>query len=274
MTMPVLRRKASRRAPPGRDALPALSGPAQHRRNDGFTLVELLVAMGLFGIFSAMTATSVVIMNDSAVSFNRLGSAAETSQYAFSAVVGTLQDVVSASTLQSFDTKYSASLDHSNCERGGIPITDLSSAGTGEIEFCSYGVTGTASAKPDLYSLDVCSNGATTAPGSLTLTDKTTGHTVVSIGNVVCSSAPASPPASPPLRSGTLACPNQAEPESYVAFYTAQSCSFTVPISGVTSIFLSVTVSANPHGAIGGGGSAPPTTISKVVNLPNLSGAL
>ncbi len=237
--------------------------------------MELLVAMGLFGIFSAMTATSVAIMNDNSVASNRLGNAAETSQFAASAVIRALADTVSPSTLQSFDGKYSSSLPYQNCTAAGIPAAAVTETADGSggntVTFCSYGVVGNSTTTPDTYSLEICAGGAATRLGSLVLADETSGRTLVTLPNLVCSSTDAVPP----VGAGQQACPSQSEPTSYIAFYTSDSCSFTPPGTGLTSVFLSLTVSAMPHGGTDqGGGSAPPTTISKVVNMPNLSGVL
>lgn len=244
---PSLRRAALGRSPAGAEG--------------AYSLVEMLVALAVLGIFAVMTATSVVAMNGDSVGSVRLGTAAESAQQSANSLARYLEDAVAPVDLSQGQLQLPGGC--RNLSSAFVEASPAPSSGS-EFSFCSYGVAN-SSGSPAVYSLDLCANGSP----ALTLTGPS-GEVPISQERVVCSSAGSA---------GRV-------PVSYVAFCQTPpslpassappaGCSMTPPQgSSDPYLYLSLSVSANRSATASGEGAAAPTTITEVLNLPNLSGSL
>ncbi len=167
--------------------------PHPTRSETGYSLVEMLVALLVLGIFAAMSATTVVAMNGSSVSSARLGTAAEGVQATANTLVRYLEGAVSPVDLSQGQLQLANGCGSlASAFVAGVPTAGQGSS----FSFCSYGVSN-SSGSPAVYSLRICDGGAPgltlSGPGGTVPLDQT---------RVVCST-----------KSGSTT-----EPASYVAF--------------------------------------------------------
>ncbi len=244
-------------------AMPRSSEPA---RDQGYSLVEMLVALAMLGIFAAMAATSVVAMNGSSVSSARLGNAAQSAQASMDTLVRYLQGAVAPVDLSQGQLQLPNGC--GTIQSAFVALSPAPASGIA-VRFCSYGVSNT-SGSPALYTLDLCAGGSP----FLTLSGPR-GTVPLSQARVDCYTTPSEAAHVAPV------------PLSYVAFCATAPAlpAAAVPPAGCTTeppaggtgdpyVYVSLSVSANRVRGASGPGSAPATTIAEAVNLPNLSGEL
>jgi len=251
--------------------------------NGGYTLVEMMVAMVLLLIFSAFAMTGMVIMNGSSASSTRLGTSAESSQAAFDTLARYLADSVAPASLSQNQLGLSGTGCSSSPFSSTSPSTSpaflppaIAPSSGFSVQFCSYGIDNT-SGRPSIYTLDICVN-----PGSMELSGGPTGNILWTQDRVICpgGSALRSPFCKSAATSSTgyeawctpsslLFC--SAEPTSA---NTASVCSSSPASSppGDPYLYLTLVVQSGNSTNPGAPGAAPPTTISQVINLANLSG--
>lgn len=263
----------------GAKATKGVMGFASRDEDSGFTLVEMLIAMVIFALFTGMTMTTIILMNGSTLSSVRLGTSAESTQNSFAALERYLENAVSPSQLSNSNLGV-----ESKCGPLSAPFYVLENSKTGtEVLFCSFGIHN-ESGSPHPYLLDICTNvpqgdntgsliveslpslsSQKTVPSPQEI-NKINGTLLVNQSRVICT-AP----------SGSS--------ESYLTFCTSSNVSppssgdkpastCSTPAKGnvnAGTIYLRLSVSSNrPNRTGSAAGFASPTTLSSVLRLVNL----
>jgi len=239
-----------------------------YRAEGGYTLVGLLVAVALFTIFSAMAMATLVVMNGTSLSLNRLGVSAEGAQASFLTVSRYLEYAVPPAALSQFSlttTSCGSSSSSSSAFANTSPSTASTSTAVESVEFCSFG-SENSTGLPNLYELEICPN--TQPILKLMKLSNSYGSTLL-------------------VDQRRVICGNTGDPTSYLAFCTSPpslsstnnsqnpplGCSFTPSKSEDPYVYLSIAIRAVPRSSNGdGSGAAPPTRVARLIKIKNVIG--